>query len=107
MRKLSIACVVLLMSMTCVAGEAIDKTARVAWLLTLDDGTEIHVLTFDKLEISAQQALSEPSKGRTELRGDVRVSVVRNGIKRLEIKTHRAVLTRFQAGSISSDSRIH
>jgi hypothetical protein len=62
-------------------------------LIELADGSEIRIVGYDKIEFSAQFIAADHVTRRTELRGDVRIKVARNGIaEALTIKTSKAVI---------------
>lgn len=63
-------------------------------VITLDDGSEITVLTADELKFSASQITGDRATGRTELWGDVKFAIKRNGVDLATVRTPHAVVTR-------------
>lgn len=84
--------VALLMATTAIAGQVDLPSGKGTMLITLDDGSEVRVASYDTIHVTSKTIATE--HGRTELRGDVRIKVMRNGSEVMTINAASAVVTR-------------
>lgn len=69
-------------------------SSTTAALITLGDGSEVRIPSYDSFEVTATGIAADHATGRMELRGDVRIKVVRDGSELITIKASAAVITR-------------
>jgi|SRR6185436_868783 len=92
MRKLLGAAVVLcLLSPIAIGGPVTSGAGNVA-LIMIGNDTKIRVAASERVEFSARAISSDRATGRTELAGDVRITVTRSGEVIVQVETGRAVV---------------
>ena len=84
-----------LVAVSAIAGQNDLPPAGGNTVIVLSDGSEISVVGQSRIEFSAQSIATDKATFRTELRGDVRIKVVRNdNTEAMTIKTSRATIVR-------------